>query len=184
LSRLRDFFSGREAAREKPRAMAVRRVIFATALGIALAADLATKWAAFRFVGLGREVQVIGDFFSLRPALNEGVIFGLSVPIAVPAAVSVIASGVAAWYLCTFRGRAPVVQVYLGLVLSGVLGNLIDRLLVGAVRDFMDLYVSGYHWPTFNLADAFLVAGVALAMAHFVLAEEKKTEPAMQEHQT
>lgn len=88
--------------------------------------------------------------------------------------ISVIATGVIIWYLTTERGRPPVVQLYLGLILSGVVGNLYDRLAFGAVRDFIELYVSRYRWPNFNLADAFIVIGVALAMLQFILAGNEK----------
>lgn len=47
------------------------------------------------------------------------------------------------------------------LVLGGAISNLIDRFWYGAVVDFIDLYVGNYHWPTFNLADAFIVMGIS-----------------------
>lgn len=160
-------------------------------LGIALAADLITKWAAFHFLRLDERIAVIPGLFDLRPVWNAGIVFGLPAPMWLTSLVSVVATVVVAWYLRTARGKAPVVQLYLGLILSGVLGNLFDRIVfvfppyrpiasfwdyfkTGAVRDFIEIYVGKYHWPNFNLADAFILIGVALAMIQFILTDEGK----------
>jgi len=49
-------------------------------------------------------------------------------------------------------------------VLGGALGNLYDRLARGAVTDFLDFYIAGYHWPAFNVADTGLSVGAALVV--------------------
>lgn len=49
-----------------------------------------------------------------------------------------------------------------GLVIGGALGNLVDRILYGAVVDFLDVHVSGFHWPAFNVADSIILIGVLL----------------------
>ncbi len=121
---------------------------------------------------------VISGFFDLELALNYGVVFGLPAPVWLTILVSLIAGTVVIWYLRTDRGRAPVVQLYLAFILSGVIGNLVDRLAIGAVRDFILLYVGKYpkehRWPNFNIADAFILVGVVLAMIQFILTDEKK----------
>ena len=53
-------------------------------------------------------------------------------------------------------------QVALGLVLGGAVGNLVDRIRYGEVVDFIEWYYRSYHWPTFNIADSAITAGVAL----------------------
>jgi signal peptidase II len=50
----------------------------------------------------------------------------------------------------------------MSLVLSGAIGNVIDRILYGAVVDFVDLHYSGWHWPAFNIADSAITIGVIL----------------------
>jgi len=67
------------------------------------------------------------------------------------------------WFLLALReGRVPF-HIGLGLLAGGALGNLIDRLILGAVRDFIDLHwMDRAHWPAFNIADAAICAGVAL----------------------
>lgn len=63
------------------------------------------------------------------------------------------------------RIRRRLMQVALGLMNAGILGNLYDRLFnEGRVRDFIDVYVGSYHWPTFNVADSLLCIGVGLML--------------------
>ena len=154
------------------------RILFGVGISIALAADLVTKWAAFRFLRPGERVPVIQGFFDLECAVNYGIVFGLKVPAVFTIIVSTIATAVVIWYLTTKRGKPAIVQIYLGFILAGVLGNLYDRLAIGAVRDFILLYIGDNKWPNFNIADAFILVGVGLAMVQFILAEDKKEEPA------
>ena len=60
--------------------------------------------------------------------------------------------------------------VALGLIQGGVLGNLLDRLRYGGVRDFLDFYIVGYHYPTFNVADALLVIGALMLILQALFA--------------
>ncbi len=57
-------------------------------------------------------------------------------------------------------------QVALGLVIGGAVGNVIDRLRIGAVFDFLDFHLSGHHWPAFNLADSFICIGAVLIICN------------------
>ncbi len=61
-----------------------------------------------------------------------------------------------------FRTRRVLPALALGLIVGGALGNVIDRLRLGAVFDFIDVHLAGYHWPAFNLADSALSIGVVL----------------------
>ena len=112
----------------------------------------------------GGDVQ-IGPFLSLISAWNKGVGFSLltmseaSGPY-VLSALAVIIAGVMTFWL--FRSHRLLPAISLGLIIGGALGNVIDRLRLGAVFDFIDVHVAGYHWPAFNLADSALSIGVAL----------------------
>jgi signal peptidase II len=56
----------------------------------------------------------------------------------------------------------------LALIIGGAFGNLIDRIRFGAVIDFLDLHVGGWHWPAFNVADMFIVIGVGLYIINMI----------------
>jgi signal peptidase II len=175
------FLSGK-IGEDQPGVVIRKRILFGMAFGIALAADLLTKWAAFRFLRPGMRYTVIGGFFDLELAWNEGIVFGIPAPMVLTIIVSAIATAVVVWYLATPKGRPAVVQVYLGLILSGVIGNLYDRMAFARVRDFILFYIGGGQnaprWPNFNLADAFILIGVGLAMLQFILMEDKKDKAA------
>ena len=72
----------------------------------------------------------------------------------------------AAAVVITYSVRSParnrLLQVALGLILGGALGNLYDRLAYGYVVDFLEFYAGNYHWPSFNVADAAISTGVVL----------------------
>jgi signal peptidase II len=107
----------------------------------------------------------VTSFFNLVSAWNRGVGFSLltltppSGPYILSALAIVICAGLAVWL---FRTERPLPAVALGLVIGGALGNVIDRLRLGAVFDFLDFHLGDYHWPAFNLADSALSIGVAL----------------------
>lgn len=61
----------------------------------------------------------------------------------------------------------------LALIVGGALGNLIDRVRFGAVIDFLDFHISGYHWPAFNVADTCIVVGVCLYILNWYLARRR-----------
>lgn len=123
--------------------------------------DQATKYFADIFVEPSRPVKVL-PFFHLVNVKNTGAAFGLLgflgnwffVAVSVLAIIFIV-------YLLV-RGR----DGYLGLslVLSGAVGNLIDRLVFGHVRDFLDFSVGSYHWPAFNVADSALTVGLFLLL--------------------
>jgi len=62
----------------------------------------------------------------------------------------------------------------LGLVIGGAIGNVIDRIRQGWVIDFIDLHVSGYHWPAFNVADSVISVGIAMLVLDSLIGAKKK----------
>lgn len=132
----------------------------------ALALDQATKGLALASLEVGRRIPV-AQVFNLQLGFNEGVSFGLladwfagrpSAPIIL--ALAIIAA-LAFWLSRTGDLRE---SLGLGAVIGGALGNVADRMRLGAVVDFLDFHFAGYHWPAFNLADVAIVVGVALLL--------------------
>lgn len=112
----------------------------------------------------GRVVPVL-PVLNLTLALNRGVSFslfsaeGLWGWWALVLLTMAISVGVGWLWL---RARAPLERLGYALILGGALGNLVDRLPDAAVTDFVDLHAAGWHFPTFNLADVFITAGVLI----------------------
>jgi len=135
----------------------------------ALAADQLTKHIVTSSLQLDDGVHVVGPLW-IHHVQNSGIAFGL---FASATAVVIVLTGIAvAWMLVFFArsgARHPVLPVALGLVIGGSLSNLLDRVRLGYVTDFIDLR----WWPAFNLADSFIVIGVVVLLGVLVLSERE-----------
>lgn len=135
---------------------------------IVLIADQASKFLIDATPALWNRVLIPG-FFHLTYVKNTGMAWSLlSGQQGLLSLVAAVAIGVMIWYLITKKpGRW--ISFALGLMIGGAAGNLIDRLFLGSVRDFLDFYIFGYDFPIFNLADSALTIGVImLIIAAFV----------------
>ena len=135
----------------------------------AVVADQVTKHVVAANLRLGEELHVVGPF-AIRHVRNSGIAFGLFSN-ATPVVIVVTAIAVA-WMLVYFArsgARHPVLPVALGLVIGGSVSNLADRVRLGFVTDFLDLR----YWPSFNLADSFIVIGVGILLGALVWAERE-----------
>jgi signal peptidase II len=135
----------------------------------ALLADQVTKQIVVTQLDVGESVDVIGPF-SIHHVRNSGIAFGLFSTWA--GAVTLLTAAAVAWMVAYFAragARHPVLPVALGLLIGGSAGNLFDRIRLGHVTDFLDLR----YWPAFNLADTFIVSGVAILLATLVAAERR-----------
>jgi signal peptidase II len=105
---------------------------------------------------------------------NSGIAFGLFAS-ATPIVILLTAVAVA-WMLYFFArsgSRHPVLPVALGLVIGGSVSNLIDRVRLGHVTDFLDFR----YWPAFNLADTFIVVGVGALLIALVVTDHRRVQP-------
>jgi signal peptidase II len=135
--------------------------------GAAIVADQITKQAVGRTLAIGDSVAIAGPF-SIHHVQNSGIAFGLfSSRTSLVIGVTGIAVGLMIWFFARSGRRHPVLPVALGLVLGGSIANLIDRIRLGHVTDFLDLDA----WPAFNLADTFIVVGVTILFGALVLAD-------------
>jgi signal peptidase II len=127
--------------------------------------DQASKWAAVRH--LTRHSIDLTSFFSLALAYNTGAAFGFLHTASgwqnlFFVAVAIIVSIVIISMLRRLGANDTQVAVALMLVLGGAAGNVVDRLRLGYVIDFIDVYYRTWHWPTFNLADSAITVGATL----------------------
>jgi signal peptidase II len=143
--------------------------LWAVALA-AIGADQLTKAIVSSQLALGDSVHVIGPF-SIHHVQNSGIAFGL---FASATSLVILLTGVAVAWMLYFFGRSgarhPVLPVALGLVIGGSISNLIDRVRLGHVTDFLDLR----WWPAFNLADSFITVGVAILLLALMSAERTR----------
>jgi len=139
----------------------------------AVAADQLTKHIVTSTLALDEGVHVVGPLW-IHHVQNSGIAFGLFS--SATAAVIVLTGIAVAWMLVFFArsgARHPVLPVALGLVIGGSMSNLLDRVRLGYVTDFVDLR----WWPAFNLADSFIVIGVIVLVCALVLSEREPRRP-------
>jgi signal peptidase II len=130
---------------------------------IVAALDQLTKWFVVRFIGAEESRVVISNFFDLVQVQNTGAAWGILKDYNfVLSAVSILA--VLALYLFrrSFQLHRLSSRVAFGLIAGGIVGNLIDRVRVGHVIDFLSFHIGQYHWPAFNVADSAICVGVGL----------------------
>ena len=158
----------RSLAARWPQWIGLGLVVTAAAL-----ADQVTKHIVASQLALDDQVHVLGPF-AIHHVQNSGIAFGL---FASAAPVVIVLTGIAVtWMLVYFArsgARHPVLPVALGLVIGGSVSNLLDRVRLGYVTDFLDLR----YWPAFNLADSFIVIGVLMLLGALVLAEREPRRP-------
>jgi len=122
--------------------------------------------------------ETVTAFLELVSTCNRGMSFGLfnsgqglSVPIFTIVAAAIVAMLV--WWLS--RVRSDMLASAIGLIIGGAVGNVIDRLRLGAVVDFLDFHYGALHWPAFNLADSAICVGVVALLLDGLLRREPQT---------
>ena len=146
-------------------------IALAVIAGTAIVADQLTKSIVSLRLPTGEAVATLGPF-SIHHVQNTGIAFGLFADSTT--AVIVLTTTAVAAMLVFFARTAqshPLLPVALGLVIGGSIANLIDRVRLGHVTDFLDFD----YWPAFNLADTFIVVGVGLLFVSFVASD--RTSP-------
>ena len=144
------------------------RIPYVLLVAAILSADRWTKSLIQNRFALNESVSVIDGLFNITYVRNTGVAFGIFSTVSSPAKSILLSifTAVAAVVVVIYSIRSPVgnrlLQVALGLILGGALGNLYDRVRFGYVIDFLEFYYRTYQWPSFNVADAAISTGVAL----------------------
>ncbi|MEJ7802567.1 MAG: signal peptidase II [Candidatus Limnocylindria bacterium] len=140
------------------------------------AADQITKALVVANVEFGDRHDVIGDLAQLWHVRNDGAAFSIlpgATWLFVP--VTFVAIGMVVYFHRMLLGRGPWMQVVLGAILAGALGNLTDRLRLGYVIDFVSLGFGDTRFPTFNVADSAVVLGIGALVAYLTFVEQPRT---------
>lgn len=150
---------------------------------VALVLDQWTKYVVVNRLELYEPVSVIGDVVRWTYIHNRGAAFGLDLgsPL-IHTVISIAALGLLGWMLSTLPTNARLQRTALAMVLGGALGNIIDRIRLHQVIDFVDVGVGDFRWPVFNVADSFVTVGVLLlAVTYSRVSESDATETGGQE---
>ncbi|MCP4111241.1 MAG: signal peptidase II [Desulfobacteraceae bacterium] len=137
--------------------------------------DQATKIVILNTMALYHSVPVIPGFFSITHIHNRGGAFGI---LADQSSIIIkflflFVSSLAACFVLYFYKKTPEEYPFLAsafsMIFGGAVGNLIDRIRIGEVVDFLDFYIGEKHWPAFNVADSAITVGVIIFIFHILL---------------
>jgi signal peptidase II len=128
--------------------------------------DQLTKNLALRGLAPGQRVPVIGGWFDLTLLFNPGAAFSMLASAGgwqrnFLIGMGIVAACVLVWLLWQ-HGSQRLFATGLALILGGALGNVIDRIFLGQVVDFLLVYYRDWHWPAFNVADSAITVGAGL----------------------
>ncbi len=149
-----------------------RLFLIGTIISIIIAyLDLLTKEIAFNaveesFITQNLPYIKITNFFNIVKVWNTGVSFGMFNDLEYGALIfcAIVAVITVVLLVWLYKNDSPLVSYAISFIIGGALGNLIDRMNNGAVADFLDFHLYGYHWPAFNLADSAVFVGVAIIL--------------------
>jgi signal peptidase II len=154
-----------------------RYTLFALISVAGLLLDQLTKLYVDSSMRLYQSIPLLDNFFAITYVRNRGAAFSFlsraswRLPFFI--SISLIASIVILIAYRRLRDDQRLAQVSLAMIFSGAVGNLIDRVRLGEVIDFLDAHWYQYHWPAFNVADSMICVGVFL-LALDMLAEDKR----------
>jgi len=150
------------------------RVLFVSA--VLVLADQVSKTIVVRTMSLYESVPIIQNFFHFTYITNDGMAFGINFPFGyfIFTTVSILLTTFLFWYLWSVRNHSIIIRLGIGLIIAGAIGNLIDRILLGEVIDFLDFMIGDFHWYVFNLADSYVTVGMGLVLFDSIVLEKKR----------
>jgi len=146
-------------------------------LGILISDQISKLWIERTYLpGVG--TTVIPGLFSLTRVHNTGVAFGMAQGNNLLTGIlAFLILGLSAWVARGWDWERRWVQVVAGMVAGGAVGNLIDRMRLGYVLDFLDFHYAGWSWPAFNLADSAISVGVTLLVLSWLVGRSPEARP-------
>ncbi|MBN1380088.1 MAG: signal peptidase II [Deltaproteobacteria bacterium] len=157
-------------------------LLFVLITAAILVLDQWTKTLVLSHMAIGESIDVIDGFFSISYIRNPGAAFGfLATASPLFRSIFFLAATVAAILLILYYFKNTAIEnqwmiISLSLILSGALGNLIDRLRFGEVIDFLDVYIRSCHWPAFNVADSAITVGAVILIWQMIIKGKEKKD--------
>lgn len=135
--------------------------------------DLISKQIIIQLIDLGDSVKIVSKFFYLTYVRNEGAAFSI---LQNKQILILLITVFALFFINKHLNSDKIDKLEsfsYSMIIGGILGNLLDRLIYGYVIDFLDFRIFGYHYPVFNFADCFIVIGIIILMIYTFIKEKK-----------
>lgn len=142
--------------------------------------DQLTKLAVRGDFALFSDHPIIPGLFSLTYVRNTGAAWGMmDKHTSALALLSLVVLILVVIFRKHFLKETLMDRIILGLMVGGIAGNMIDRIKLGYVTDFLDFYVAGHHWPSFNVADSAICVAVGLYILNSYLEQRREKRAAI-----
>ena len=129
--------------------------------GLIVIFDQLTKNVVKARMELGESFDILGTFLKFTFVENKGLAFSIKVSnLGIFTGLSMVASLIVLYYIYKYKDEGAMVYMPLALIFGGAIGNMIDRVLYSKVVDFIDVGISSYRWPVFNIADSSVFIGL------------------------
>ncbi len=143
-----------------------------TLFSILVILDAITKYVVVSRLTQFDTIVVIPHFFNIVLVRNRGIAFGLFSGIGkfYKNIVLILIALFVVYFLFGFLRETGNKVLYFSvtMIIAGIVGNIIDRLINGSVIDFIDLYIKRFHWPSFNLADIYITVGIVIILIFLI----------------
>jgi signal peptidase II len=165
--------------------MKTRYTLFAILTVVGLLLDQGTKLYIHRTMQLFDSIPVVTNFFNITYVRNRGAAFSFlseaswRLPFFI--GITLVASIAILVAFHKLRNDQKLAQVSLAMIFSGAIGNLVDRVRLGEVIDFLDAHWYRHHWPAFNVADSLICVGVFLLAVDMLLEDKRQKGRSLQE---
>ena len=149
-------------------------ILLVAVAGLVVLADQITKALISKYLPYSQSITFIPGFFDITHIHNPGGAFGLMANMGetTRTMVFLLASSLAVGLIFYFYKKTPPSFTFLAigfaLIFGGAIGNLVDRVRLGVVIDFLDVYIGKYHWPAFNIADSAITVGILIFGYHLL----------------
>lgn len=138
-------------------------------------ADQTAKYIVANWVGFGKMKPVIENFFYITNCKNYGAAWGILQDYRYLFITATVFAMCFMIYLM-IKVKSKLFRYSVAFVMGGAIGNLIDRIKDGGVVDFLDFYFGRYHYPTFNIADIFIVIGTIFLIYYLIFNDCEKNK--------
>ncbi len=154
--------------------MLMKKLFIGTGIGfLVFILDQGTKFLALKNLEYGVPFEILGPYFRFTLVFNPYGVWGLPITKIIPyEPVALLAIFIIFFFIA--REKILLYNIFYGFILGGALGNLIDRLRMKAVIDFIEIGISeNLHWPIFNIADTFITLGIGGIIIFSMFKKEK-----------
>jgi signal peptidase II len=154
-------------------------LLFSAVNLLVVAADQWTKLVVEKNLYLNEFIVIVPNFFDIRYIRNTGAAFGIMAKLPDGArmpfliGVSLLAMALIFYLFVKAEKERLVYLLSLSLVFAGAVGNLIDRIMFGEVRDFLHMHIYSLSWPIFNIADSAITVGIVLLAWELLIVEPR-----------